>query len=346
MKKYIIIAFLLSFAIIAEATIHNVDNNANRPNGYSKDLQFVVENSTAGDTIYVYPSNISYGYITIKKKLHLFGSGYDGTTGAITKVDQLYLDTATSPSSNSSGSSIQGFTFIYSINCTKSNISDIVVAGNYFTYYNNSIALNTNCPGWLITNNYINGYINVNNNTSVVITNNVFKGNSNGVSKSNSSSIVISNNLFMQWQYFSNVFNATVSNNIFICNSNSYTGNNMSNNIFNNNISYCSSSSNTYILPTTGNTGTGNLQNQNPLFVSGSTNSTYNISEDYHLQASSPAKNAGTDGTNIGQYGGTKPFVWKGALSIPKVYQMSVSNPIINQGTTINVNLKAKKADL
>lgn len=346
MKKYIILTLLLSSFLIVEATIHNVDNNANSPSGYSKNLQATIENASAGDTIYVYPSNIDYGNITIKKKLYLFGSGYDGTTGAVTKISYLYLDTATTPSSNPSGSSIQGFTFEYYLNCNKSNISNIVVAGNYFSYYSTSISLGSNCTSWLITNNYIYGAININNNTSVVITNNVFKGHSNSINTSNSSSVVISNNLFMQWQYFDNVYNATISNNIFICNSNSYTGSTMSNNIFNNNISYCSNASHTYNLPPTGNTGTGNLQNQNPAFVSGSTNSSYNYSEDYHLQSSSVGKNAGTDGTDIGQYGGTKPFVWKGALSIPQVYQMSVSNPIINQGTTINVNVKAKKADL
>jgi len=346
MKKIILFVFLLSIISLSQATIINVDNSANRPSGYQKNLQAAVSNATAGDTIYVYPSNTSYGTINIKKKLHLFGFGYDGSTGSVTKVDYLYLDTATTPSSNPSGTTIQGFTFAYNLNCSKPNITDIVVAGNYFNYYYSSIVLKTNCSGWLITNNFIYGEINLQNNTSIIISNNVFKGNSNGIENSNSATVVISNNLFMQWQYFYEVDNATIANNIFICNGNSYTGNRMANNIFSNNISYCSSASNTYTLPPLGNTGSGNKQNQDPAFVTGTINSTYDISLDYHLQSTSPAKNAGTDGTDIGQYGGNSPFVWGDALTIPKVTQMIIKNPIINQGTNINVNVKAKKADL
>ena len=347
MKKIILFVLLLSIVSLSQATIINVDNNANRPSGYQKNLQAAISNASAGDTIYVYPSNTTYGTITISKKLHLFGFGYDGTTGAVSKVTSFYLDTTTTPSSNPSGTSIQGFTVINYISCQKPNITDIVVAGNNLDYYHNTINLSTNCSGWLITNNYIYGYVNLNNNTSIIISNNVFKNHGYGIRTSNSSTVVISNNLFMQWSYFNAVYNATIGNNIFICSGNSYTGTTMANNIFSNNISYCSNSSYTYSLPPYGNSGSGNKQNQNPSFVTGTTTSSgYDFSKDYHLQSTSPGKNAGTDGTDIGQYGGNSPFVWGGAFSIPKVTQMIIMNPIINQGTNINVNVKAKKADL
>ena len=41
----------------------------------------------------------------------------------------------------------------------------------------------------------------------------------------------------------------------------------------------------------------------NPLFVNAA-------SDDYHLQGTSPAKNAGDDGNDMGAYGGTDPIVW------------------------------------
>ncbi len=346
MKKYILLAVILTFVIMAQATIINVDNKANRPSGYLTNLQLAVTNASAGDTLYVYPSNISYGNINIKKQLYLFGSGYDGKIGTASKVDYFYLDTAATPSSNSSGTVIQGFTIERSVNCYKNNIKDIKITGNYFSYYGNNINLYTDCSGWVISNNYLSGDINISNNNTIVITNNVFKGNSYGIRTSNSSSIVISHNLFMNWGYLNNVQNATVSNNIFICNTGSYTGGTMNNNTFTNNISYCSNSSNSYTLPPTGNTGSGNLENQNPLFVTGSLSNNYDDTKDYHLQSSSPAINAASDGTDIGQYGGTEPFVWGKALTIPSVTEMFISNPIINQGTDINVNIKAKKADL
>lgn len=336
---------MLSIAMIAQATIINVDNKPNRPSGYVSNLTLAINNASAGDTIYIYPSNTTYGNITITKKLHIFGFGYDGTDGYNSKLGTIYLDTTSTPSSNSSGTTIQGLR-VSNVNCSKPNIKNIVIAGNNISSSINFGYYSTNCSGWVIKNNYIEGYILIYNSTSLIISNNVFKGNGYGIQTSNSSSVVILNNLFMQWSYFNNVQNATVSNNIFICNSNSYTGGNMNNNTFTNNISFCSSTSNTYTLPPTGNTGTGNKQNQNPIFVTGPTNSTYDYTKDYHLQSTSPGKNAGTDGTDIGPSGGTKPFVWGGAFSIPKVTQMTISNPIINSGTNINVNVKAKKAEL
>jgi len=341
MKKYILFALMLTFAIIAEATVINVDNKSNRPSGYVKSLQLAITNSSVGDTIYVYPSNQSYGAITITKELHIFGFGYDGTSGAVSKVDHIYLDTVASPSSTSSGTTIQGLTVVR-LYCSKPYISDIVISGNSFTNY---LDLGANCSGWLITNNYLS-YISLNNNTSIVVSNNVFRSHPYGIYTSNSSSVVISNNLFMQWSRFSNVHNATVSNNIFICNANTYVGTDMTNNVFNNNITYCSNSSYSYTLPTSGNSGAGNLSNQNPVFVTGTVNSTYDYSKDYNLQSTSPGIDAGTDGSDIGEYGGNNPFVWGGAFTIPKVTQLNIVNPIINQGTNIDINVKAKKADL
>ncbi len=342
MKRYLIISILLSISIIAHSTIINVDNNANRPNGYIKNLQNAISTASAGDSIYIYPSNVTYGNITITKKLHLFGFGYDGTTGTNSKIGQLIFDTTSTPSSNPSGSTIQGLYFSTSIYCSKQNISNIIISGNHV----DEVSMQPNCSNWIITNNYIYDYISLNNNVSIIVSNNVFRSHTYGIYTSNSSSVVISNNLFIYWGYFYNVFNATVNNNIFICNTASLVTNKMSNNSFNNNISYCVNSSQTYTLPPSGNTGSGNKSNQNPSFINGTISSTYDISKDYHLQAASTGKNAGTDGTDIGQYGGTNPFIWGGAFTIPKVSQITISNPIINQGTTININVKAKSADL
>jgi len=346
MKKLISLLFLMLISGISYATIINVDNNPNRPSGYYSNLQLAVNTASAGDTIYVYPSNTSYGDVTIKKKLHLFGSGYDGTSGSVTKVNSLYLDTATSPSSNSSGSTIQGFTFLSNVYCNKPNISNIVISGNYFYYSHQAISLHKNCSNWLITNNYFKGYLNIYNNNNIIISNNIFSNHSyNPIQSSNSNSVLISHNLFMYFDKFNYVYNATISDNIFICKT-SYTGDYMSKNIFLNNLSYYDGALNNYNLPPTGNTGSGNLSNTNPQFVDGTLTGSYDISKDYHLQSSSPAKTAATDGTEIGPYGGSNPFVWGGAFTIPKITLTNITNPVINQSTPINVNVKANKAKL
>jgi hypothetical protein len=344
MKRLILIAILSCIAVLSQATIYNVDNNSNRSSGYYDLLQIAINTASAGDTIYLYPSNTSYGNITLTKKLHIFGSGYDGSTGAVSKIEALTLDTTTSPSSNPSGSSIQGITFVNNISCSKSNISNVVLVGNYFNSYY-GLTLHNNCSGWLITNNYFyGGSINLNDNTSIIISNNVFGSNSNAIIYSNSPSVVISNNLFMNWRYFSQVFNATISNNIFVCNGVTESSA-MANNVFTNNISWRTNLA-TYNLPPESNTGSGNFGNQDPQFVSAPSSGSFDFTKDYHLKTSSPGKNAGSDGTDIGIYGGTNPFIWGGVLSIPKVTDLLISNPVVNQGTPINVNVKAKKAEL
>ena len=340
MKKLLLLFVILITYNFSNATIINVDNNPNRPSGYYSSLPLAINAAVAGDTLYVYPSNITYGTITLTKKLHLFGAGYTGISGAESQISKLYLDTTTSPASNPSGTTIQGFK-INRLYCSKPNIVNIVIAGNHISSYFN---LSTNCSGWLITNNYIGGDISINNNSSIIISNNVFYS-GYGIYTSNSSSVVISHNMFFSWYYFSNVFNATISDNIFICSNSNPATTSMAHNNFMNNISW-RSALNPYTLPPESNTGSGNKSNQDPKFETALSSGNFDYTKDYHLKSTSPGKNAASDGTDIGPYGGNNPFVWGGSFSIPKITTTNITNPVINQSTPINVNVKASKAKL
>lgn len=344
MNKYTILSFFMAIAINLQATVLHVDNKPNRPAGYYSDVNIAMTNASPGDTLFIYPSNIvygnSYGNITITKRLHFVGAAYDGTTNFASRFNNIALDTSASPSTNSSGSSFQGLT-IYKLTVNKPNINNIKINGNYITHY---IGMTSNCSGWVIENNYISDYINVSNNSNITINNNIFKGNIYAIYYSSSSSVIISHNLFMSWGFFNQVFNATVSNNIFIC-VNSTNTSDMNSNVFVNNISWHSSAT-PYTLPPASNTGTGNISNQDPQFETGAASGNFDYTKDYHLKSTSPAKNAGSDGTDMGPYGGTKPFVWGGAFTIPSITEMYIKNPVVNQGTNINIKVKAKKADL
>lgn len=344
MKKLIFTLALAFVAICSNATIHNVDNSPNRPSGYFSDLQIAVNTAQSGDTLYVYPTNTSYGTITISKKLHLFGKGYNGTTGGVSLVEYFNLDTATSPSSNSSGTSIQGFTITRRIQVIKPNISNITVFGNHFTYGSTNITMQDNCPSWIFNNNYFQGYIALNNNTQILISNNVFYGSYQyPIYASSSNSVVFSHNLVMNFQYFSQVFNAIIIDNIFVCNGDPNQAA-MSNNVFYNNLSW-RSTLNPYAMPPSGNTGSNNISNQDPQFETALSSGAFDFTKDYHLKSTSPGKNAASDGTDIGPYGGNTPFVWGGVFSIPKITETLITNPVINQSTPINVNVKANKAE-
>ncbi|MBK9319414.1 MAG: hypothetical protein IPM91_11710 [Bacteroidetes bacterium] len=70
----------------------------------------------------------------------------------------------------------------------------------------------------------------------------------------------------------------------------------------------------------------------------------FNISYDYHLQSSSPAKNAATDGTDIGVYGGMNGFsTVLEPLMTPIIRQFTISNPSIAPGGTLNINIQVTK---
>jgi hypothetical protein len=84
----------------------------------------------------------------------------------------------------------------------------------------------------------------------------------------------------------------------------------------------------------------GNLQNISPsgVYTSQSGNY-YDIHDDYHLVGSSPGKNAGTDGTDIGIYGGSEPFK-DGSLPVnPHIQYKSVSGST-NPDGTLNIHFK------
>jgi hypothetical protein len=338
MKKILLFINLLAFSFYAMATIHHVDNKPNRPSGYSNNLQLTVNAAQNGDTIYLYASNTSYGNLTVDKKLHVFGEGYT-INGPNSALNYLYLDTSATNNTNCSGSSFQGLR-MSRVYCNKPNISNIVFAGNY---HYERIYMGTNCPGWMFINNYITNYIDIGGNPSVLITNNFFTI-GNGIRNSSSKSVVISHNIFFSFSYLS-VTNAIIKDNIFLCYG-APNSSNMNNNTFYNNLSWQSALS-PYALPPEGNTGSGNFSNQQPDFETAlSTSYSFDASKDYHLTASSPGKNGASDGTDVGPYGGSSPFVWGGSFSIPRITEAIITNPVINQSTPINVNVKANSADL
>lgn len=339
MKKLILTMLLAICFSFAHATIHNVDNSPNRPAGYIGNLQLAVNSASAGDTIYIYPSNQTYGNITIKQRLHLFGKAYDGTIGNVCRLDNLSLDTAVSPSTNPSGSSFQGLTVSY-VTCQKPNICNIMLVGNMIRSY---IDLANNCSGWFIANNLIEGFLMLNYNSNILITNNIFN-NGYAVYYSNSPSVVFSHNMVLNFLYFAYCNNMIVSDNIFVCNGNT-NSQYMSNNNFINNLSWRTTLT-PYAIPPEGNYGTGNISNQDPQFMTALSSGAFDSSKDYHLKATSPAKNAASDGTDMGPFGGTNPFVWGGYFSIPKISQSTITNPVINVNTPVNVNVKAVKAGI
>jgi hypothetical protein len=102
--------------------------------------------------------------------------------------------------------------------------------------------------------------------------------------------------------------------------------------IFNNNFS---STENLNI-----NGGNGNIQGTSPGFVN-APGGTFSYLHDYHLATGSSCIGTGTNGTDMGIYGGTNPLHWDGASVLPQIRYFNVLGNQINQGGSLKVSFQA-----
>jgi hypothetical protein len=326
-----------------QGTVRTVSNNPSAPAQYST-VTSAIAAASVGDTIYLLGSNTSYGDITIPKRLTIIGAGYDvaGTDYNLpSTVGYVYLDSTLSGpidgvtlaglsiSSVSYASGDRGF--IDQVTIKRCKVYYIYVSGN----------------NWNIYNCIIDGALDAGNYTNLFVSNNIFY--SAYIASSNQSSVYLINNLFLYYSSteFSSISNANIFNNIFYANG--VTVYNSINNVFNNNISYNSSD---FTLPPAGNSGTGNIQQTDPQFVSQSTipapgSGTVTIDNlknyDWRLKATSPGKNAGTDGTDIGIYGGSYPWPgFTGMPNLPVIEKFYIKNPVTHKDSTLKIYIKAR----
>jgi hypothetical protein len=337
MKKILSLAACFSI-IISKAGILTVNNKASGPGQYMS-LQTAIDSANAGDSIYVHGSATSYGNITINKSLSFFGTGHNPSkiNNLVSEIGIVQLDsTATS---GGSGSKITGFKINRISGYGGSGGSkNILVRRNYFISGGTKISMTGNT--WTVENNIFNATsVNVNNCANIIIRNNIFTNSS--ITSSNQTSVLITNNIFLGTTPFtalSTVSNALITNNIF--SGASANGTSVNTNTFNNNITYQTAND---VIPSGTNTGSGNLTATNPLYTNVLTN-TFNYTYDYTLQAASPGKNAGTDLTDIGVYGGMAPFIdLTGSPAIPQMKSISILNPMIPVGDSLQVIIKANK---
>jgi len=361
MKTSITLSILLLLTVAAHATIRTVSNNPDRPAQFTQ-VDAAIAASVAGDTIYVHGSQFTYSDFTVTKRLVIIGAGYNSNNqfNQPTKVNLIYLNRDTGLQ-NSSGTVITGFVASQIRNNGNPGVENITI------FRNNISVIYTNNPGiggvyganWVIYNNLISSQIQggsggstSSSSSNITIQNNLIGGSIYGFSLS---SVLIDHNVFQGSDNLTIVFYATITNNIFIRTTGTIFTTNVSSNTFNNNLSNLTTIST--ITPTNNfvgasNSGAGNFVAVDPLFVSVTNLNTYATTFDYRLQASSTVRNAGTDGTDLGIYGGTRPFPSGGASGsgfdtsalppIPQVTEVNILNATLQPGTPLNVNVKAK----
>jgi len=356
-KNLLLLAIAFIGTIQLSAQVRTVSNSTNSPGQYYT-LQEAINAANSGDTLYVHGSAASYGSVTVNKRLTIIGAGFNPQSqfGLSTIIGNITLDTV-HPTHSSLGSIFIGLQISSILKKTTDfvQIDNITFDRCRFT----ANAVTSICGNSYVFRNCIfswsaqNGYVDCGNYSNLLFTNCIFNFATStahqGVSvlqNSNKSSVVINNNIFTGFHAgnsFSSVSNAQITNNIFF--GKSPLG--ASSSSFLNNLTW----GNNPDLPYGNNSGQDNIIFQDPMFVSVPVSTfSFSFSHDFDLQAGSPAKNAGTDGTDLGVFGGTYPMLRNnnqisGESRLPQIYFMSISNSVIDQNTPINVTVKARKMD-
>ena len=340
--QFIIMLVLLAGSIKAQSLI--AVQNGGEPVFYQQ-VDSALFHSQDGDTIYI-PGGTWYITQPVNKRLHLIGAGHNPDSTIATF--QTTLIGNLSFSTGSSYGSFTGFYLIgyiqvldatvvscsisrchikYGINLYSSNdnfsfIENILEGGFWAsvgpsscTFFNNIIAA---CH-WYSGDEPIMPFI------DSFFKNNVFLDNmqAGGCQSIVSQYSLFENNIFIGY-FFSNVycfvFNSTFKNNLF-------------------------SDWSPPPYPYSSNVCSNSINNQplNSIFVNWS-GTTFVYTDDYHLQSGCPGKNAGTDGTDMGIYGGS--FPWKeGSVPFNPHIQLVNIADTTDQNGNLNVNIRVAAQD-
>ena len=308
MKKItLLFMMLLATSIITNAQI-TVDNSpgvtANPPFLYT-DLTSAISAASNDAVIYVQPSEISYGIITVGKPLTLIGFGHSDPDKK-TLLEDLILTTG------ASNTTVSGFHIdddFYLTNPLGTPLSNLVIENNLIDSvleFDDGGVDNVIIRGNIINIiGNISGNSSSNNYTNALITNNIVLS---YIGLKNHQSITIKNNIFLSPNVSYAINNAgnstgsiTVQNNIVFYNSGSMNDPNSTGVIYENCLSYNVGAGS--VVPLIGST---NLDNQDPLFVEDNDNAVFDgATNDFNLQAGSPAIGMGAGGVDMGLFDGS-----------------------------------------
>jgi len=334
--KNLLLSFALAFfslTLFAQQVI--TVSNRSGENAMFNNLQEAINAASPGDTLLISGSEINYGSITVDKELHLIGPGYnpDKDLALRALLGSISINAA---SSNSSFSGLVFSTFsdtqwasgIRIIGCDFSSLQA-------WTNFSNLLS-----KEWLIANNIIrssiSGFGSTYGDHEFIIRNNILFGSINGFSNS-----IINNNLFLQGgQAFSSLNVCILYNNIFY-------GKNpagATNSVFSNNITFETGSD---VLPYDNNTGGSNLIGVDPQFVDVPNtpgnifSSNFSYDWDFSLAEGSQGINAGSDGADVGLFGGFG-FNPSGEPALPVVTSFTIINAVINPNGKLNIQVEGR----
>ncbi|HCI56388.1 MAG TPA: hypothetical protein DFI01_10775 [Bacteroidales bacterium] len=333
MKKtlFIAVAIALSITINAQKAALHSSTNVQLFTGVNAFIN-AYSVSVSGDTIYLSGGSFAVP-ATIDKKLLIFGAGHYPDYTLVTGRTVLQSDLTLGE--NADGFHLEGIEINGDLIFTNDkDINNVTV--KYCKINNVKIDGTTNpSNNLLFIRNVITGFM-LKNAANVLISNNIIG------SISYSYGNTISNNIYLSHvyegyynQYLFGQDNNTIINNIFL--ETYYPWVSGSGNIFRNNL-FVKSNPGYGTSPTE----SGNYTNvpQADIFVN-QTGQTFDYTHDYHLK--NPETYFGTDGTQVGIYGGTYPYKDGGVPSNPHIQLQNIA-PTTNNGI-LNVEIKVSAQD-
>lgn len=342
---------LLTTAIplaLAAQTTHTVDNDPGAGAQFTS-VQNAINAANAGDTIYIQPSTISYGNVTVNKTIHLRGIAHspEFNAGNYAILGDITFDSPI----GAPNSSVSGLRFGRISTNGNQNYSGLSVTNNYIENYVSVGSSQSNCSNWYIagnvfvTNSSAGAIHKYNTSTSpnwMVVNNHIRQPSTStnyaAFSRIGVSDIVRNNVLVFQHNGSnSTVCNqcsgAKIENSLILFTGNS-TGVNGSGVTFNHSLIHSYVGQTMTDLP-----GMNNL-NADPGFVDAA-DPTYSVSKDFHIASSSPAYAHGTDGQQLGIHGNNFQFSkWGYPDDLPYIRSF-VAPTVVPIGGFLEVQLEA-----
>lgn len=276
-----------------------------------------------GDTIYL-PGGFFDG-LTINKKIAIIGAGHHPDSTSATYATQINGSLTLGPDADSGH--IEGLHITGHINIATAGIkTDRVRIRRNMVDGNVSLDGDRATPSMHveISGNVIRSSVDLSNTLNVMLCNNVFQGRVHYVFQGSITNNVFANNPYLPpVGYYNNVYDCDytkIENNIFIHPNGPIGFSYCDNSIINNNL-FAMLLSNVYYtnnLPTGNYTGIATAS----VFVNW-TSGSFLYTDNYHLQ--SPVTYLGIDGTQVGIYGGLRPWKEGSLPMIPHIQSKIIS---------------------
>lgn len=333
--KSVFICGLLLLAFITNSTGQQLiaRQHGGTPSFYT-DLNQAITEASGGDTLYLpgeaYPLNVH-----IDKELHLIGTGHHPDSSRVSGIS--YITNVVYLREGAQKSSFEGLYFPHTITIFDATVTHLSFKRCNIYHLNYSVVFPTNYMYCTFSENIFREGINANM-SNCRFNNCIFQTHNWGAW----TNCTFTNNIFLTIEWVWHPDNNSVSysrfeNNVFRCGSLNFGP--VNNSRFYNNIYFYISS---YLdgITRIGSNNIGGIP-LGDLFKNQSGDA-FDYSHDYNLL--SAGKNAGTDGTDIGIYGGPSP--WKdGSVPFNPHIQAKTISGYTNADGTLNVQIKVKAQD-